>query len=75
MNPRNNDPIGCVDVKLSQTKGKYMPFSGYKIMAPEFMYENIKSDDLILVCNPLYVDEVKSKLQKNISKICRIVSF
>ena len=74
MNPRFNDPIGCIDVSLTK-QGKYMPFSGYKIMAPEFMYENIKSDDLILVCNPLYVDEVKSKLQKNINKICRIVSF
>ena len=52
-----------------------MPFSGYKIMAPEYIYENVKSDDLILVCNPLYVDEVKSKLQKNTNKSFSIVSF
>ena len=74
MNPRFNDPIGCIDVSLTK-QGKYMPFSGYKVMGPEYIYENIKSDDLILVCNPLYVDEVKSKLQKNTNKSFRIVSF
>ena len=38
-------------------------------MSPEYIYENIKNDDLILVCNSLYVDEVKSKLQENTKKV------
>ena len=63
MQPNFNDPIGCIEVSLTKQEN-YMPFSGYKIMAPEYIYENFISDDLILVCNPLYVDEVKSNLQK-----------
>ena len=68
MNPNFNDPIGCIDVSLTKQE-KFMPFSGYKIMSPEYIYENIKNDDLILVCNSLYVDEVKSKLQENTKKV------
>lgn len=65
--PSSPQPVGCVDIN-DKKHNSFMAGTGYKISAPSCLYKNAKDDDLVIVTNPNYVNEVKELLKLNTTR-------
>lgn len=54
----------AIDINKNKI-GKFLPVSKIEIKSKEDFYESVKSDDLLLISNPNYIDEIKNDIIKN----------
>lgn len=54
----------AIDINKNKI-GKFLPVSKIEIKNKEDFYKSVQSDDLLLISNPNYVDEIKEDIIKN----------
>ena len=54
----------AIDINKNKI-GKFLPVSKIEIKNKEDFYKSVQSDDLLLISNPNYVDEIKEYIIKN----------
>ena len=64
----------AIDINPSKI-GKYLPGSKVQIRDKDTFYRMVNSNDLLIVSNPNYFDEIKNDIKRNTSKKFRVQSL
>lgn len=66
--------LSVIDVNPAK-QGLFAPSSGVQIQSPRFLFENCMDNDLVLVMNPSYLNEIKLEIKSNTDKSIRVIPF
>lgn len=67
-------PLGCIDINPS-IQGKYISCLGYKVHAPEVLFNSCRDDDVVCIMNPAYNNEIEAMVLAKVNNTIHFINL